>query len=448
MLNFLKNYKIDISIFLLAITGRVLLFLVNLKAQGGNFVETVRGSDWYYEVSQNLYLGNGFSIDGVSPSPMQVPIYPLFLATSLFLFGSYKFAVMLQIFLGSIIPVLARHVSLRLIPHSGVALFVGLVIALEPNFVLLSSIFFTETLFIFLFLLFVLSFISYLEKGETKWLCISAIILGISTLVKTTPQFFPIFLIPITWWFLRKNIPPKKLLFQGILFISIFFIILFPWLYRNYKEFGTPGMTIMPTLNLYATLVPSVLSTQNGTTFNEARDSFIKDSSLELKNLTFANAEEFNKEAMETLLMYPKALIEVGAINVLTFFTHDGMLTVLENAGIRPESYPPKSAITLLFSSPVEFLKVVKSYLASPFILVLIMRLLWVFVFVMFLCGTFKLYSDKKLTAGIILGLVLVFYFALTTASNGLTVNARFRMPIEPILLAIAAYPFIRNKIN
>lgn len=448
MLNFLKNHKTDLSILLLAITARVVLFFINLKAGEDNFLETVRGSDWYYEVSQNLFLGNGFSIDGISPSPVQVPIYPLFLASSLFLFGSYKIVVAVQIFLGSIIPVLARYLSLKLIPNSKVAIFVALVVALEPNFVLLSSIFFTETLFIFLFLLFILSFISYLEKGETKMLCISAVILGLSTLVKTTTQFFPIFLIPIAWWFLRKKLPTRKLVSQGFIFMAIFLIILSPWLYRNYKQFGAPGLTIMPTLNLYATLLPSVLSVANNTSFTEARDAFIRQSKLNLKDLTFANSGEFNKEAINEIKKHPKAIIEVATINVLTFFTHDGMLTVLENAGIRPETYPSKSAITLLISSPIQFMKVVGGYLNSPFILVLIMRLVWLTVFILFLLGVFLLWRNRGITPAILFGLVLVAYFAVTTASNGLTVNARFRMPIEPIIIAIAAYPFIVKRNN
>lgn len=448
MVNFLKNHKVDLLIFLLALTVRMVLFFINLKASGGNFEETIHGSDWYYEVSKNIFSGNGFSIDGISPSPVQVPLYPLFLAFSLFVFGSYKFAVVAQILIGSLIPILARHLSLRLIPHYGVALFVGVVLALEPNFVLLSSIFFTETLFMLLFLLFMHSFISYLEKGDTKWLCVSAVLLGVSTLVKTTPQFFLIFLIPLFWWYLRKEFFVKKLFIHSVLFVAIFLAVISPWLYRNYKTFGSPGMTIMPTLNLYATLLPSVLSVADNTSFESARDSFIKESSLNLKNLTFKNASEFNKEATEAILKHPGATLQVTAINVITFFTHDGMLTVLENAGITPKSYPPKSAIMMLVSSPFEFLKLVGEYISSPFIFVLVMRLLWVAVLILFLIGIFMLWRDKKNTPAIVFSLILVAYFALTTASNGLTVNARFRMPIEPILLIIAAYPIIRSKMK
>jgi hypothetical protein len=78
------------------------------------------------------------------------------------------------------------------------------------------------------------------------------------------------------------------------------------------------------------------------------------------------------------------------------------------------------------------------------------MRLLWIAVTVSFFIGCVKLLRERKMTAPLGLALIIVFYFTITTPSNGLTANARFRMPVVPIILTVAAYTFIRenNKNN
>ncbi|MDP2705037.1 MAG: glycosyltransferase family 39 protein [Patescibacteria group bacterium] len=443
---FLKKYKIPLFIFLLALSARVVLFFINLSAYGGDFEGTIHGSDWYFEVAKNITNGIGFSLFPGRPSPIHVPLYPLFLSSSLFLFGNFVFAVIAQIIMGSCIPVLGRMLSLKLIPSEKIALFVGIALALEPNLMLFSSIFFSETLFIFLFLLFILSFISYLEKGSVKLLLLSVFFLGISALTKPAVQFFPIFLIPIMWWVSRKNVSFKKIISHSLLFLIIFLSMLSPWLYRNYKVFGTPGMTVIPSLNLYFTFVPSVLAVHNNTSFALEQKKLLESPGIHSEILTFKNASQFNKAAIEIINPYPKEIAQVVAINMFTFFTHDGMLTVLQNAGITPHMPLSKPAIMLLFSSPVEFVKTVYSYAFSPFILVLLMRLFWVAVTVSFFVGCARLLREKKITAPVAVSLIIILYFVVTTPSNGLTANARFRLPVVPILLTIAAYPFLREK--
>lgn len=423
--------------------ARIFLLCVNLDAGGNNFENTIRGADGYFEVSQNLYAGNGFSMDGVSPSPIHVPFYPFFLTLSLFLFGNYIFAVVMQIIIGAFIPLLAMRLSFKLLYSRGIAVFAGFFIALEPNFILFSFIFFTETLFIFFFLLALLVFIRYLERGQVSWLLLSAALLGGASLIKTVTQFFPLFLLPIMWYFSRKRLAYKTFFAHSVVFLGFFAIILSPWVYRNYHEFGAPGMTIMPSLNLYATLVPSVLAVEQGIGFEEARTRFINDRQVDVSKLTLVTAPEFNKEAFEVLKKYPLSFAKVVAINMLTFFTHDGMLTVLGNAGFTPKETLSRPAITLLFDSPKDFLKTISVHISSPFVLVLIMRIFWILITLSFFVGIILLVYNKKITTPIAFALITVLYFAITTPSNGLTVNARFRMPVNPIILTIAAYPLL-----
>ncbi len=445
MKRFLSQHKSLVIIFAIALVARVILLLVNLHAAGGDFQLAIHGDDGYYEVSKNLVEGKGFSMDGMIESPIHVPIYPYFLAALLYVSGSYVFTIAVQILIGALIPVLATILVRRIFGKGRIALITGIILAIEPYFMLFSTIFYTETPFIFFFLLFSLAFLKYLEKREMKVLLLATSLLGISSLIKTTVQFLPVLLVPFMFWALRKVLPWKKIFLHAAVLVAGFMLILSPWLYRSYKVFGTPGMTVMPTYNLYTCFVPSVLSIVNKTSFAIEQKKFIADRNISMADLTPSNAHVYAEEAMDVIKEHPGAIMKVALINVFTFFTHDGVLTFLGHAGIHPDSTLGKPAIFLLFSSPVEFLKMLAHFAASPFLLLIIMRIFWILAAIFFLKGIYFFIKKRGLEKGFVFLLVLVLYFAITTPSNGLTVNARFRMPIDPIILMLAGYG-LRNS--
>lgn len=436
-MTFLKKHKVVIGIFLLALVVRGGLFLINFHGHGWNFEDTIHGQDGFFEVGRNIAAGTGFTWDGVVPTPVHMPLYPLFLAASLYFFGSYVVAAIVQILMGAFLAVFAMYISLKIVPSKKIALFVGVVMALDPYFALLSFTTFSETVFMFLFLLFVLSFMTYLEKRDTGTLAVSAILLGLSTLAKTSTQFFPVLLIPLMWWYLRKRLSTRRLLADSVLLVGIFFIVLLPWLYRNHVVFGHYDTTVMPTWNLYSCLVPSVLAVANDTNFAAEYQTFVGDGPLSLGDLTFATAPEYRARAMPIIYAHMPALVEVSAINVVTFFTHDGMLGVLGYAGIHPAVALSRPALSYLLSAPVAFFKESSGFLASPFVLVAIMRVFWILVTLSAALGAWILVWRKEVSPALAFAFVLVLYFAVTTMTNGLTVNVRFRMPIDPILLAL-----------
>ncbi len=445
MKNFFFRHRSLIVIFAIALVARIILLLVNLHAAGGDFELAIHGDDGYYEVSKNLVEGKGFSMDGVIESPIHVPIYPYFLAALLYISKSYVFTIGVQIFLGAFIPVFATILVRKIFGKGKIALITGLILAVEPYFLLFSTIFYTETLFIFFFLLFILAFLKYLEKGEMKILLLATSLLAISSLIKTTVQFLPVFIVPFMFWALRSTLPWKKVLLHSAVLVAGFMLILSPWLYRSYRVFGTPGMTVMPTYNLYTCFVPSVLAIANKTSFAEEQKKFIADRNISMADLTPNNAHVYAEEAMGIIKEHPAAIIKVALINVFTFFTHDGVLTFLGHAGIHPDFTLGKPALFLFFSSPVEFLKTIVHFASSPFLLLIVMRLFWIAVTIFFLKGIYFFIRKRGFEKSLIFLLVLVLYFAATTPSNGLTVNARFRMPIDPIILMLAGYGAVNS---
>ncbi|MBI2120779.1 MAG: glycosyltransferase family 39 protein [Parcubacteria group bacterium] len=432
-----RKYKKEIALFLLAIVARLIFFFVCLSANGGDVITTVRGQDWYFEISRNLILGNGFSAETTPPfTPYSygVPGYPYFLYFLLLLTGgSYALAAMIQLVLSAFIPLLGMYLARLVTPafykYRHVPFAVGMLLALAPYQILHSFIFFTETLFTALFVGFLILFVKYLQKPSARLALASGFVLGLSTLVKPTVQYVPILVGAfILWRFLGER--KKSFFVQLGCFLAIFFLVLSPWLYRNYRTFHVFNLSAQVSFNLYTTLLPSVLAIEHHSTFQSEQGKLppIMQDSL------FGAGESVPAQ----ILSHPIALVKLAALSAFTFFTHDGMLTFLQSAGVTPSAYLSKPAIFLILSDPIAFTKTIFGYLHTGMAPVLVMRLFWIALTSCFILGLFHLFYRHLATPGLFFLIILVFYFMLTTMINGLTVNARFRVPVEPIIFMVA----------
>lgn len=439
-MDFLRRHRVALLIFSLALIARVFLLYVNLGAAGGSLLDVIHGDDGYYELSQGIMEGKG-----LEENPLRTPLYPGFIAFLLFVSGSYSVVIGVQIIVGALIPVLGRQVALRITGIPMIGLVVGLVLAFDPYFSLFSSIFYTETLFIFLFLAFILLFLSYVEAPRWRTLALSALVLGVATLTKPTAQYLPVFITPFLLWHLRGIFTVRRRVIHAALFIGIFLLVLSPWLYRNYRVFGAVGMTAQPAYNLYVYLVPSVLALERGSTFAEELEKNVSGEISSGNTITLANSGEYSRKALLVLKDHPKGLLLSGINSGITFFTHDGLLMVLQHAGL---SLPPlpRPAFTLLVHSPGEFLATVRKFAATPLAVVLIARLWWITVTALFVIGSIIFVRRHGLPAKTAFAFLLILYFLVTTPLNGLGVNARFRMPVAPLILTFAAYPFFRKR--
>lgn len=443
--NFLKKHKVVIVIFLIALIAHSALFFVNFSNNGYELVSTIRGGDGYFEISRNLTEGKGFT-DKVdppfSPDPLRPPVYPFFIAGILLLFGSYWAVLVIQLLISSVIPLLGMSIVNKVIPSNKIAISVGILLAIEPYSALFSSIFYTETVFIFLFFLFLIFFFNYFKNSSYRNIIWASLFLGLATLAKPTVQFLPIVIPFFILWHFRKAIS-KKLILQIIIFIGLFMITISPWLYRNHKEFGVVGMSSQPAFNLYLYFVPSTLSIENKTNYRTEFEKLIKEKGFSEKEITLTTSKYYTKKSLNILKKYPVAIIKLIGISLVTFFTHDGMLTVLQHAGYSTSVSLSKPALFLLFDSPLEFFGIIKKVVVSPLMLILLVRIIWIIITAIAIWGVIKAFIDKKINILAIFALFLIIYFAATTTINGLGVNARFRMPINIFIFMFTVYGFL-----
>lgn len=443
---FFRKHKVGVIIFLLALAVRLTLFSVNLNAAQGNFIETVRGGDGYYEISRNLIDGNGFSQEQgpvFPPEPLRPPVWIFFMAIVAKIFGSYVPVFIFEVIIGSLIPVIGMYLAARVISSRHVV-FVGLLLAFEPVSVLLSVLMITETSFTFLFLLFVAFLFRYIDNQTTRNIVWAGVFLGLAILVKPTVQFFT-FLVPVALFLIykKKQSVPPLLYKHCAYFFLVSVLILTPWFYRNNQEFGAVGLSAQPAFNLYLVLVPSVLSIDNGTSYESEFKIVLDAVNSRGGNITLANSSFYIKEAFNIIKWHKMAFVESLATSVITFFTHDGMLTVLAYAGQTIPNMLSKPALLLLLTNPAELARSVFFYWNSPLILVLFGRLFWVAVTLLFFAGAWFYLRREKFSPFACLVLGIVAYFALMTTANGLGMNGRFRVPVNVFIFTFAVYGFL-----
>jgi 4-amino-4-deoxy-L-arabinose transferase-like glycosyltransferase len=436
MLRFITEHKLEFAVFSLAVVARLVFFFVCLYANGGDLLTTIRGQDGYFQLSKNLFEGNGFSINSALPFlpySYGVPGYPYFLFGLLWLTGSYAVTIAVQILLGALIPILGMYLTRRILPSlTRAPLVVGLLLALAPYQILFSFIFYTETLFTVIFGIFLILFLKFLKTPSTQLIIFSGFFLGVATLIKPTVEYLPIVAIAFVLWRFRDSLRKEMFIKLGI-FSLVFLMVLSPWLYRNYTTFGVVNLSSQMPFNLYGTLLPSVLALANHSSFNaeQAKLPVFLDSDL-------SSLSSLSEKALTEIVRHPVALIELSALNSFTFFTHDGMLTFLQAVGVSPSNYLQKPALLLLVSAPWQFIQTIWTYMHTNMALIFVVRIFWIAVTICFAIGLYKLFRARLFSPELLFSVIIVFYFMLTTMVNGLSVNARFRMPVEPIILAVA----------
>jgi 4-amino-4-deoxy-L-arabinose transferase-like glycosyltransferase len=446
-MNFLREHKIEVVIFLLALLVRCVYLGISLQAHDGNLVSTIQGADGYFTVSQNIIAGHGFSDSSqppYEPYSFRPPLYHYFIAGSYWMFGGYGGVIALQILIGSILPILAMCI-VRYLFSRKIEIWTGFILALEPVSILFSTFFYSETLFMLLFFISLLFLFKYFKEKHISFLAYSALSLGLATMTRPTAEYLPVLIIGILFWEARGHIS-RTTLTHSILYGLVFLTVLSPWLYRNYTLFEEASLSPQVGVNLYANVVPSVLALENGTSYQQEYEA-LQATGVSGPNETKVGEDQgYTQTALSILFEHPKALAVLAFNTELAFFTHDGVFDVLRHIGEKPDMLLGKPAVFLLFSDPSEFFGFIGYYLTKPAVLILIMRIFWYLITIFFVAGAIRYIRREGITPFAAVALCSVTYFALITLVLGFTINARYRLPVEFLIIPFALYGLVYLK--
>lgn len=411
-MTFLRTYRWEIALAILALCVHATVFLVVVQVNNGSVINTVRADDGYYEIATNLLAGNGFSMATTSPyvpNALRTPgyIYPL---AGLLATVGITGAAIVQILLSCAIPVLGMHIARRITESTRVGIGTGIVLALDPTLALLSFNFYTDTLFVALFLAWTLLIFRYLERPDWIMLAASATVLGFAIITRPTAQFIPLLLVPFILWQCGTK-EWRRGVVHVAMSLAIVGAILTPWIVRNYNEFGAPDLSSQKAYVLYTNFAPAVLSVARGSDFATEVAVFTAVAKPSNDVINPLSADLYIEKALEVIFAYPTASAFVAAKSLFTFFTNDGVYTLLAVTGYAPSDFMP---------------------------LLIIARLVWIAITIAAFIGALVYLLTQRSHIAILI-ILLVAYFALTSIIAAFGTNPRYRLPVDPILLALAA---------
>lgn len=224
----MKN-KLLLIILFLALAVRLAYFFVFDPPLNWGYCET------FHITSQNIILGQGYSLDGATPFISREPGYSAFFLAPLYaIFGPTVFgALLLNVLLTLLIIILIYRLGQCLAEKIG--LLAGLFFALYPPLIAFSGELVPATAFTFLLLLSVYLIVQAVER-KTGWRALLAgLFLGAAVLTKSIALFLPIFLTPFLYLGLNKKCRPTVKYF--ILICLGIVIMIAPYTIRNYLAF-------------------------------------------------------------------------------------------------------------------------------------------------------------------------------------------------------------------
>ncbi len=443
---FIRQHWVVLAIFTLSLIVRLLYLGFSLHANGNELLQTISGADGYFNVSQNLIQGHGLSSSVAPPYvpySFRPPVYHYFIAGSYFLLGGYFGVIILQIILGSVLPVLGYYLATFLLSNRKICAAVGFFLAVEPSSILYSTIFYSEILFIFLFLLSLLCLFKYFYNTQRAYFYLSAQLLGIATLTRPTTEFLPILILGIVIWLHRRALT-KKIWIDVAGYALLFLLVLAPWSYRNYVTFGTPEISPLTGVSLYSVLLPTVYSIERGTTF-QVEYKILEDAGVLGPNIAPVTVgSEYVRTAIPLLIAHPKALALSFANSELNFFVQDGTFDFLRHIKVRPREMLGRPATFVLLSKPLVAVKFVIRNFFGPVFFIVVGRVTWIIVTLAAFIGVWQYVRRYNVTPYLVTSVSVTAYFALTSAITGLGLTSRYRLPVNPLILIFACFCLAR----
>ncbi|MFA6171566.1 MAG: phospholipid carrier-dependent glycosyltransferase [Patescibacteria group bacterium] len=447
MKDFLAKYKPELIIFFIAVIVRVIFFYIALKEV--NFQPADLRADGYYEIADNLLKFGVFSRDvsgQLLPDSIRTPGLPALIYSSYRLFNTALPFFFLQIIASGLIPVLARRLALKSKLRPALASLIASFLIFEPLGLSLTAKMLSEIFFTFFFLLSLLWLLNFLqiffsgtnEKGREYWfLAASAVSAGVAALIRPSIYLLPVFLIAA--WLGAGALKKKLYLKPALLFFFFFYIIVLPWYVRNYRVFGNFSFTSVQDQVLFTALSPSLVSLRDNVGYPEGQRRFFLQNGFDyFPEVYLDTAGWFRERSVPFILGHPKELVKMSVISVITFFTHDGVLEFQGNMGWASSLRGMPHFLDLLFSPWSQKINLMIGILKSPALAIVFMRAVWSVIFLSLVFSSIYLIKKKRLNPELGLFLFICIYFSLTTISNGLAVNSRFRFPINSLILIIA----------
>ncbi len=352
----------------------------------------------------------GYSNDLIAPIHNRVPGYPFLIH----LFGPY-FLIALQIFMSC----LTILISARLAEHLGLngklSQMVGWLLALDVPSILFSGSMMTESLFTFLL---VASVFIWITRKNLPAFAISGMMIGLAAYLRPIALFIPVI-------FLGYELIFHRTVKRTLAITVCFLLLISPWIVRNGNTFGQYFFSSVSTTNLCYYRAAGITSVK------ENQPLGIVQADYRTRVAKSVGQIPTNQDSIYDYLMRKKAVESELAWD--TIQANPGIYTRQSLTGAtRMLFYPVRAYVDYPLgwqpTSKVSWTLVVAQFIQLTLVYLGIMMLIL---------------RRKWRTHHVWLAILVIGYFVLLSA--GVEADARFRIPIMPMLIILSALGYQRN---
>jgi hypothetical protein len=426
-----------------------LLFLIifNFEEALYKFPGSLGGS--YIDFSKSMLAGDGFSASlGGYFESKRTPGYSVYLLPFVGLNLPLWMASVFQIVLVSLLPIIA----MRFVRKIGFGVknerLAGLFTAFEPLQIFYSVLLMPDALTALLFFAGAYGVISFWIDGKYSMLISAAILFALSNYLRPmTLHWFilvPLLLI-LAWGVWRKQwsggIRP------GLIFGAIFFLLVLPWMARNYYHFGVFGFSsgLGPYVLIYSG--SGIIAATEHVTFEEAYERIESEVTPLLPYpqdfYSIKNSEVLTAKAKEIVWQYREAFLKMYFFAAQTYFTSGNYHFILKHFGLLEQPSHGQVSITRLFASDGVFAVWyrLKVFVAEPYgFTALVSRLFLGTVFLSSLYGVYlALRQNVSSRFAALMYLLAIAYGALSVVAGVEGMEARHRLWLNPLIFVFAA---------
>lgn len=432
-----RSYKLTrpkglLLIILLALVIRI-VFFVSLKPWDSEVVnENILVDDAYgYHKLASSVLSNKSFEDFTG---WRTPGYPLFIAFIYWISSSSIWLVLfIQIFLNVFSVLIVYKIASIIVPRK-IGVLAALLFAIDIHQAESTVTLLTEPLFVFLFLVSIYFLCNSLKEDRLLSICLSALLLGIATLVRPISVYFPI--VVICFIFVLSNFKLKMKFVYSLLFSIFFIVTITPWLIHNYSKYGIVKLSSVSNVNLLYLNVGYTEVYKTGKTWQEVSKDFdeiaIKQGVDTTNKFLLKNSKIYSKIAInyikENFTLYCKRHF-MGIVNLYTSIGSTNLTSIFHL-----KSNPPdidRYGGPGIFRSIVDFFQS-RTKAEIYFAIGIGFYLLVNYIFSLY--GIFLLMREKEYI--VILFILIILYFSVLTGVVG---GAQYRIPFMPLINILCA---------
>jgi len=433
---FSKN-KILIIILVLALIIRVIFFIALGQNNGLSDKRIVAGdAEEYHGLALSIIKEGKFSFNG-ELNTKRTPLYPLFVGIIYFFFGVRPWLVLLfQIFLDTIICFLVYFLAMLIFNNKKAALFSGFLYAIEPVSIVFSLALISDVFFAFGFVCSLVLLFLAIKKERLSLFLLAGVILGLTTLIRPSTQYFPILAIFIIFLLIKRPITYK--IKAVIVFLLFFELVLFPWQLRNFINFRSFNLSSIQGWILIHHNVAYTEANISHISEDEARAKLEKLTPEEENLNSIDKSKIYQKIAMEYIKSHPREYLLMSIKGTLNMYINTPKYELMTTLNLKRDT-PRDEKKVFLSESFSERVKRILNTAGREYYLTPLLGLMMLFEYVLAFIGLLWLLLKKHFKILIIFCLIIAYHSALM----GVVGEARYKLSVIPLYLILAGWGFV-----